>query len=297
MKISKVIVSVFLLAFLIFISIIFDIKSWPGSGIVGAFFGALLTKTFKLLQDLFDTTNWKVSQRKLERGHFISKSTIIRISFAYLYRIKIGNKYLLVRNERGTEKYQPVGGVYKFNEDEKKVLKNRFHIQDDDKIQIDRLSRNDYRLRIENKYLRKFVKRFDHTQNRESIKNLSREFKEELIESGIVNWDQIKYRSCGRHITDLHYSDYFQIYEILLADIIELIPTEAQEADLEKLEKEDSPRYYFATAKEIIQYGINTETEKLKETIGDHTKKILQESEGQLIKTRDYGVEYSVKLH
>lgn len=106
-----------------------------------------------------------------------------------------------MKNERGTEKYQPVGGVYKFVGNEKIELKNRYQVKDDDKISIDESSRDDYRLRIENKYLRNFMKRFDRGANRERIDNLSREFKEELIDKSIVNWNSISYRYCGRHIT------------------------------------------------------------------------------------------------
>lgn len=75
--------------------------------------------------------------------------------------IKIGDKNILVKNERGTGKEQPVGGVYKLFGNEKVELKNRYKVKDDNKISIDESSRNDYRLRIENRYLRKFVKRFD----------------------------------------------------------------------------------------------------------------------------------------
>ena len=41
----------------------------------------------------------------------------------YLFRIKVGDRYLLVKNNRGTEKYQPVGGVYQFKRGEKDELK------------------------------------------------------------------------------------------------------------------------------------------------------------------------------
>lgn len=78
-------------------------------------------------QDLLDTTSWKASQRELKRGGFITDNATIRISSAYLYRIKVADKYLLVKNERGTGKYQPVGGVYKLKENEKIELKNRYH--------------------------------------------------------------------------------------------------------------------------------------------------------------------------
>lgn len=112
MKIWKMICLAILSLISIGIIFIFEIEEWPaGSSIAGIVLGFSLPGLFHSIQDLLDTTDWKVSQRKLIRGGFISNETIIRISFAYLYRIKVDNKYLLVKNERGTGKYQPVGGV------------------------------------------------------------------------------------------------------------------------------------------------------------------------------------------
>ena len=179
----KAIVLAVLSVLLLYVILIFEIKDWPaGSSIAGIIIGLSLPELFKAIQDLFDTTNWKVSQRKLKRGGFIKDDTMIRISFAYLYRIKVGNKYFLIKNERGTEKYQPVGGVYKLLGNEKSVLRNKYQIVDDNKIVIDKSSRDDYRLRVENKYLRAFIRRFNRQAERERIDNLSREFREELIE-------------------------------------------------------------------------------------------------------------------
>lgn len=277
--------------------VIFEIKSWPaGSSIAGLLLGFSLPALFHSIQDVLDTTDWKMSQRKLKRGGFISDNTIIRISFAYLYRIKIGDKYLLVKNERGTGKYQPVGGVYKFEEDEKIELKNRFQVKDDNKISIDESSRNDYRLRMENKYLRKFISHFDKKANRENVGNLSREFREELIEKNIINWNEISYRFCGRHMTSLHFGEHFQIYEILLADVVELLPTVEQMEDLKMLLNKPSDKYRLATAEEITSLGVNTATGQLREEIADHTRRILQENEGELIKTLDVGKIYTVNI-
>lgn len=277
--------------------VIFEIKSWPaGSSIAGLLLGFSLPALFHSIQDVLDTTDWKISQRKLKRGGFISDNTIIRISFAYLYRIKIGDKYLLVKNERGTGKYQPVGGVYKFEEDEKIELKNRFQVKDDNKISIDESSRNDYRLRMENKYLRKFISHFDKKANRENVDNLSREFREEIIEKNIINWNEISYRFCGRHMTSLHFGEHFQIYEILLADVVELLPTVEQMEDLKMLLNKPSDKYRLATAEEITSLGVNTATGQLREEIADHTRRILQENEGELIKTLDVGKIYTVNI-
>lgn len=267
-----------------------------GEAVAGALIAIFLERTGKSVQDFYDNTDWKASQRKLKRGGFIHDDTIIRVSFAYLYRIKVGNKYLLVQNARNTRKYQPVGGVYKLYGNESLELKNRFQVKDDDKIPIDESSRDDYRLRLENHFLRAFVKRFDRKAERERIEDISREFKEELIDSGIVGWKQISYRFCGRHMSELKFGEHFQIYELLLADIVELIPTAEQERDLRRLMEYEAVEYRFATWKQIDCLGMNTDAGELYEWIGDHTRKILQESEGNLMKINGVGKIYTVGL-
>ena len=279
------------------IIVAFEINNLPvGSSLAGIFLGFALPAFFLSVQDLFDTTNWKVSQRKLLRGKVITDDTIIRISFAYLFRIKVGNKYLLVRNNRGTGKYQPVGGVYQFKRGEKNELKKLYNVMDDNKIPIDKSSRDDYRLRMENKHLREFVKRFDGKARRERIDNLGREFREELVETGIVNWARIKYRVCGRYMTELRFSEHFQLYELLLADVVELLPTAEQEDDLRKLIQCQSEAYYFATEEEIKSLGLDAATGKLKEFIGDHTQQILQENEGKLVNIPCTNMTYTVDI-
>lgn len=298
LKVLKFIVLLVLSFFFLAVIWVFEINNWPvGSSLAGLALGFILPALLASFQDLFDTADWKVSQRKLMRGGFIKNDTLVRISFAYLYRIKVGNKYLLVRNARGTEKYQPVGGVYKLHGSEKLELKNRYQVSDDDKISIDESSKDDYRLRLENRHLRKFIKRFDSRKaSRESMENLGREFREELIEPGLLKWSQIRYRICGRHITPLEFGKHFQIYEILLADVVELLPTKEQEKDLEKLVQKKSDEYIFATADEIRSLGVNTHTGKLSASIAEHSEKIIQEKETTLIRTSVTGKCYTVDL-
>ena len=266
--------------------------------LASAILSLILVKIGFSAQDLLDNNDWKTSQRRLKRGGFIKDDTIIRISFAYLYRIKIGDKYLLVRNARNTGKYQPVGGVYKLKGNEKMKLKNMFHVMDDDKIPIDESSRDDYRLRMESRFLRDFVKRFDSKKSeRERICDVGREFKEELIETGILNWNRITYRFCGRHMTELKFEEHFQIYELLLADVVELLPTKEQEADLRRLmEMQPSNKYRFATASQIACLGIDTTAGQLHEWVSDHSPKILQENEGALMKPTCVGEVYTIDL-
>ncbi|MBE7015158.1 MAG: hypothetical protein E7419_08205 [Ruminococcaceae bacterium] len=235
------------------------------------------------MQDCTDTSNWKVSLRKLLRGKLISKQSLIRISFAYLYRIQIDGKYLLVKNARGTQKFQPVGGAYKYNETEKDHISKNFCVVDDNKIPIDKCSKQDYRMYVYAKNLKKFVRRFNKTQDRETVKNLSREFQEEMIKTGIVDFDHIEYRYCGRHFTDVQYSRFFDCYELLLADIIELIPNNEQEIKLRELMDADTDKYIFATDKQISTCGVEENSTNMLEKISDHTIKILQKTEDQLM--------------
>lgn len=84
------------------------------------------------------------------------------------------------------------------------------------------------------------MKRFDKTSNRESINDLSREFLEELTLPGILSFSEIEYRYCGRHFSKISYSRHFNCYELLLADIVELEPTESQLKELRSLSEKKS---------------------------------------------------------
>lgn len=246
--------------------------------------------------DCADCSTWKEQLRMYKRKQIIKKDDPIRISFAYLFRIKIDGKYLLVLNGRGTGKYQPVGGAYKTFDVEKIYLKNHFYLSEDSKIPVDNSSKNDYRMFIPESKLKAFVRRFDKTKDREQIKNLKREFKEELISTGILDFKNIRYRYCGRHFENIEFSRHFRCYELLLADIVELLPTPEQEDKLRTLISIDSDKYCLATKDEIEHCGIVEGTDKLKEIIADHSYKILEETEQYLgRRRRDKGI-YEVDL-
>ncbi|WP_276874663.1 hypothetical protein [Dialister micraerophilus] len=256
-----------------------------------AFFGIigiLFTKLWPSIQNLQDNEEWKVSQRQLQRSGLLKKDTKIRISFAYLFRIKVDGKYLLVPNAR-TGKFQPVGGAYKFEDEERKYLDDEFAAEDDDCILVNETTRNDYRLNIKNKYLRDFIKRFNDTKSRENITDLSREFKEELIKTDILDkiiFEEIKYRYIGRHMTEIIRTS-FKPYELLLADIVELELSKKQEEYLKKMSINKSDKYIFANSLQIKSQGMEIGTENLQDNIANHTWKILTENTDKLIKKRD----------
>lgn len=71
------------------IIVIFEINSLPiGSSIAGLLAGLTIPYMITSIEDIFDDSNWKESQRKYERGKFIRKEDKIRLSFAYLFYIK-----------------------------------------------------------------------------------------------------------------------------------------------------------------------------------------------------------------
>ena len=261
------------------------IKNSIGSILSGTFVGITIPYFLSSMIDLSDNKSWKNSQRKLKRAGLIHKDTKIRISFAYLFRIKVDGKYFLVQNVR-TKKYQPVGGAYKLEPKEAQYLSEKIPVEDDDRIPIDTTTRGDYRLYVKNKDLRKFIKRFDKTPYRENINNLSREFIEELFTTNILDKDtfgDLIYKYCGRHITDVEYGDFFECYELLLADIIEVRLTDKQEELFRKLMEKTDNQYIFAKFNEIKTGGVKHGTNDLKDNIANHAPKILSENSDILI--------------
>lgn len=287
MKINKKILIAFLLTLAsvtLILGVVFgEIYFWIAiPSLSGVVLGWLIPKNIEKVQDCLDTKKWQPSLRKLWRGKILKKDSLIRISFAYLFRIKVDGKYFLVKNGRGTQKFQPVGGAYKYQDSEKQVLSSKFHIVDDDNIPIDESSQNDYRFYVHAKDLKKFIKHFDITVEREHVSDLSREFVEEMIKTQIVDFTEIKYRYCGRHFTEVLYSRYFQCYELLMADVVEILLTKEQEKKLRSLMLEKSDNYYFATADEIKSLGVDGKRKKMHDYISDHSEKILQETEYEL---------------
>lgn len=252
--------------------------------------GILIPYLIPCIVDLTDNENWKSSQRKLKRAGLLQDDTIIRISFAYLFRIKVDGKYFLVPNKR-TKKFQPVGGAYKFTKKEADYLSKNIPVEDDDRIPVDQTTKRDYRLLVKNKDLRKFIKRFDKTEDRENIADLSREFSEEIFSSGIIDkisFGTLKYQYCGRHMTKVEYGRIFYHYELLLADIVEVKLSDEQEQLFRNLMQTKSDKYHFAKASEIETLGANLGTNELADIIANHTPKILSEHGDALTQRKKY---------
>jgi len=163
----------------------------------------------------------------------------IRVSVSYLYRIEHQGRFLLVQGNRLPDQYQPVGGVYKFNESARALLQD-WGARTDDLIPIDEVSADDLRLRLPARKLVDFVRWFESERSREV--GPWREFYEELLRTGILPADEFPHVRADfvrRHFDPVHYSPFSQCQELLIADIYALVPNNTQRAILRTLADAD----------------------------------------------------------
>ena len=127
----------------------------------------------------FIIRNWGKLKFVLHTKILAIKGNYIRVSMAYQYRIKVKDKYLLVKNSNPNWKwYQHVGGKYKRIEETQKVLKD-WDATDDIKMNTVGLKKGDLAVFIPAKNAVKFLNWFDNKKEREI--SHWREFYEELI--------------------------------------------------------------------------------------------------------------------
>jgi hypothetical protein len=156
----------------------------------------------------------------------------IRVSCAYLFRIKVRDEYLLIRGNN-IEQYQPVGGVYKYF-DSFKSKKEELEIVDETKDNF--YEENDLRVVIRGKYLTKFLSWFDSRKNREI--SVVRELLEELGTTEANDIELIK----SAHVEFLKqikepikYSKHFEVDEIKILDIFKVeIPEQLLDSIIEQ---------------------------------------------------------------
>jgi hypothetical protein len=183
----------------------------------------------------------------------------IRFSISYLYKIKVDDKYLLVRGNRLKDQFQPVGGVYKRHKSSDALFK-KYKILDDEYMPIDDISKDDLRILVPGINVLKFLKWFNSKEDREL--SPEREFQEELVKPGIVskkNFDKIDYEHLRTVETKIQYSEYFQCKEILIADIYEVNLNDKQVKELRKLQTKSSKKFIWRDAQSIRKRGFNKE--------------------------------------
>ena len=198
----------------------------------------------------------------------------VRLSYSYLFCIESNGRYLLVKDAQGRNQYQPVGGVYKYDSQKVDlsalcdgVYDNVFNIND---YLID-----DLRITISAKRFKAFKAWFKSAENRENITDLSREFKEELLTSGILAknlFKKIHYNYLGSH-TEISYNKTINMKQIRHFDIVSLKPDKQQQKHLARMISKQSDKFIFVT-KDDIEKGC-TEYLGIRYTIAKHSKLII----------------------
>lgn len=203
------------------------------------------------------------------------KGERIRFSMSYLYRIKVDDRYLLVKNNNYGH-FQLVGGKYKILEDTKALLKKEFDAVDDPKLPNKGIMKDDFALFIPAKNALKFIDWFNEGKDREV--SHWREFYEELIEGkgsflSKQKFPYVNYNFVGRVLTPIKKTPGWGCYEILQYDILDIKPTLEQKDELMKLKEKGDSKYIKWANTELIQSLGHDNTEKRTlYNIGAHTK-------------------------
>lgn len=214
----------------------------------------------------------------------IYKNKDIRFSISHLFRIKIPdtNNYLLVLNRRIENQLQPVGGVYKRLGDDS-LFEKWGYIPDTKKngLNVDKESVGDLRFFVKGKYVLDVLEWFSKGKEREI--NPNREFKEELINTSILDKDifyDLSYKHIRRFSKNLTWSEYFNCHEILIYDIYELLPNLKQKNALIELSKNpnDLKNGYAIVSCDDIDSLRLMEGDKQIARIGQHTKLIINKN-------------------
>jgi len=218
----------------------------------------------------------------------------IRLSYSYLYRIQFGGRYLLVRDGQGRNQYQPVGGVYKYDS-EHVDLEDLFEGIPDGVFGTTPNLSDDLRIIISTKKLEKFNEWFSSNEGRENIFDLGREFREELVDNGILDrelFKTIKYKYVGS-LAQESFNDTLRIDQIRHFDIVTLKPANAQRTYFMDMNSRESYDYIFATKEEIESGYAHRSGRRC--PIAEHAKLILVEQTESLTK-ESRCVEYSVQI-
>ena len=228
------------------------------------------------------------AERAIKRQY--KDATSVRFSCAYLFRIKVGDEYLLTRDEQGRGMFQPVGGVYKYTDDSffdetKAIQCTRFGNTSD----LD----SDLRIIVPREKVKRFERWYREEKGRETPDDLYREFQEEILDRipflDETAFETLKYRYIGEHIQASRWKN--KNVQIHIADIVELIPTRQQQQELLRLKDHESYFYRFATAAEIYDHGCTASHQAM--SISPHTIKMLEGEEGSLSKNKRSGREIS----
>jgi hypothetical protein len=184
----------------------------------------------------------------------------------------VNDKYLIVKNSNPSwHWYQHVGGKYKRIEETNKILKD-FEAIDDLKMKTNGSKKGDLAVFVPAKNAVKFIDWFNTAKDREI--SHWREFYEELLggkEEQILslnNFPYVNYKFIKSVITPVKKAPIdsgWDCWEVLQYDVLDLIPTLEQQAELEDLlSKGDTEYIKWASTALINRLGHDDDEQQSK---------------------------------
>lgn len=194
----------------------------------------------------------------------------IRFSISYLYRIKIDNKYLLIKGGN-IGQYQPVGGVYKYYKSFSDKIREYEICSESNKNFYEE---GDLRFITKGKYILKIIRWFNSGKNREI--NVDREFYEEIVTPGFLPEAAMKNMEVEfirQTPPKMKYSTHFGMQEILIFNIFEARMSEEDLSNLKLATEKYRGKLVLVESEDIEQecFDLNGKSTK----IGAHSKNIL----------------------
>jgi len=209
----------------------------------------------------------------LFKTKLIYRNKYIRLSFSYLFIIRIKGKYLLVQNRNGNY-YQLVGGTYKRYVSSERIF-DKYKVKPDRQFETSHgVAKSDLRFQIPGKYVTNILNWFHSKDDREISQ--WREFCEELLTTNLLPKDEfryIDYKYKNTLYTPLQKARNLDCQEMLIYEIYEFIPSETQVTILEQtFDLGDSNEIKWADEIIINCLGFNEITKTMDYQIGAHTK-------------------------
>ena len=194
----------------------------------------------------------------------------VRFSIAYLYKIKINDKYLLIKGSK-IEQLQPVGGVYKACSSFITVERNlNINFENEQGF----YEKKDLRFYTKGKNINKVLKWFDSRENREVA--VYREFYEEIIKNKVLPIEvlsNIEIEFLKQIKPRMSYSKHFKKNEILLFDTYEIHLTNEYNDMICKYIKEKNDLIKLVDREDIEKECIDIRGKSFK--IGAHSQYII----------------------
>lgn len=226
-------------------------------------FVKVVPSLFKSLVVIYDEKKRKVCTARM-KSTFHKKP--IRISFSYLYRVKFGDRYLLVYNSKRNH-FQPPGGVYKG--------KGKSKLFDDNLCENDYVTNapiDDFRAVLKSsKNLQIIYDEFLKSQFRET--GFFREFNEELIETGILSKELFSnVRELAHCITGKRFvetgNDVINFYHF---DIIDWEITQEQKTFFEKMPNYKESEYVWVSRDKLLKSEVKINVVANPRSVQEHT--------------------------